>query len=420
MAVAKRLVDEAVVAKKLVVVAEEEVELEAVKFWRVVEPRCKRLVVEPVTKLRVLAKRSVVVALVVVERVTSFRSEKVFKPENPLLSVRRVDEAKPERVTQESDPPLQCKLWLLPVQVVRPKPLMSVPKRCVVEALPEMYMEEEVASVVVERVTSLRSLKVLRPVKPLLSVRRVDEAKPERVTQESAPPLQCKLWLLPVQVVRPKPLMSVPKRCVVEALPEMYMEEEVASVVVERVTSLRSEKVLSPVKPLLSVRRVEEAKPERVTQESDPPLQCKLWLAPVQVVRPKPLMSVPKRCVVEALPEMYMEEEVASVVVERVTSLRSLKVLRPVKPLLSVRRVDEAKPERVTQESAPPLQCKLWLLPVQVVRPKPLMSVPKRCVVEALPEMYMEEEVALVVVELRAVKFWRVEEPLTRRLARVV
>jgi hypothetical protein len=36
--VAKRLVDEAVVAKKLVEVAEEDVELTAVKFWRVVEP----------------------------------------------------------------------------------------------------------------------------------------------------------------------------------------------------------------------------------------------------------------------------------------------------------------------------------------------------------------------------------------------
>jgi hypothetical protein len=94
-----------------------------------------RLVVEPVTKLKVLAKRSVVVALVVVERVTSFKSVKVFKPEKPLLSVRRVDEAKPERVTQESAPPLQCKLWLLPVQVVRPKPLMLVPKRLVEEAV---------------------------------------------------------------------------------------------------------------------------------------------------------------------------------------------------------------------------------------------------------------------------------------------
>ena len=36
--VEKRLVEEAVVAKKLVVVAEVVVELIAVKFWRVVEP----------------------------------------------------------------------------------------------------------------------------------------------------------------------------------------------------------------------------------------------------------------------------------------------------------------------------------------------------------------------------------------------
>ena len=40
--VEKRLVEEAVVEKKLVVVAEDEVELTAVKFWRVVEPMTRR------------------------------------------------------------------------------------------------------------------------------------------------------------------------------------------------------------------------------------------------------------------------------------------------------------------------------------------------------------------------------------------
>jgi hypothetical protein len=61
-AVAKRFVELAVVANKLVVVAEAPVAFENVKFCSVVEPIAKRLVVEPVTKLKVLAKKFVVVA----------------------------------------------------------------------------------------------------------------------------------------------------------------------------------------------------------------------------------------------------------------------------------------------------------------------------------------------------------------------
>ena len=75
-----KLDDEAVVEKKFVVVAEVEVEVRAVKFWRVVEPTTRRspdeLMVEvalPPTErtlaVRVPAKRSVEVAAVVVERV---------------------------------------------------------------------------------------------------------------------------------------------------------------------------------------------------------------------------------------------------------------------------------------------------------------------------------------------------------------
>jgi hypothetical protein len=123
--VAKRLVEEAVVAKKLVVVAEVPVAFEKVKLWRVVEPIAVRLVVEPVTKARKLVKRlPVVVALVVVERVTSLRSVKVLSPLKPLLSVRRVDEAK---------------LPLQPVQepTVRFPIVAELEKRIDVEALPE-------------------------------------------------------------------------------------------------------------------------------------------------------------------------------------------------------------------------------------------------------------------------------------------
>jgi hypothetical protein len=129
----------------------------------------------------------------------------------------------------------------------------------------------------------------------------------------------------------------------------------------------------------------------------------------------EPPLAVLKNRFVELAVVANILVVVALVVVERVTSLRSVKVLSPLKPLLSVRRVDEAKPERVTQESDPPLQCKLWLLPVQVVRPKPLMSVPKRCVVEALVAKKLVV-VAEVEVELEAVKFWSVVEPIAVRL----
>ena len=78
--VPKRLVDEAVVAKLFVVVALVEVELSAVKFWRVEEPFTRRLARVPrplmnvvpkfaavaniFVELAVVAKRLVVVALV--------------------------------------------------------------------------------------------------------------------------------------------------------------------------------------------------------------------------------------------------------------------------------------------------------------------------------------------------------------------
>ena len=76
----KRLVEEAVVEKKLVVVALVEVDCRAVKFWRVVEPTTNRspdeLMVEvaepPILKLLPVScppKREVEVAEVVVERV---------------------------------------------------------------------------------------------------------------------------------------------------------------------------------------------------------------------------------------------------------------------------------------------------------------------------------------------------------------
>ena len=58
------------------------------------------------------------------------------------------------------------------------------------------------------------------------------------------------------------------------------------------------------------------------------------------------------------------------------------------------------------------------LLVWQVVRLKPLMVVPVRLVVEAKVANKLVV-VALDDVEFRAVKFWRVDEPLTLRFANV-
>jgi hypothetical protein len=54
----------------------------------------------------------------------------------------------------------------------------------------------------------------------------------------------------------------------------------------------------------------------------------------------------------------------------------------------------------------------------QVVRPKPVILVPERLVVEAVVAKRLVV-VALLDVELTAVKFWRVVEPLERMLAKV-
>ncbi len=61
------------------------------------------------------------------------------------------------------------------------------------------------------------------------------------------------------------------------------------------------------------------------------------------------------------------------------------------------------EPEGVKQPNAPPLHCKA-LPPEQVLRPNPLIEVPKKLVVLAVVLKKLVE-VALVVVELMAVKF---------------
>ncbi len=76
-------------------------------------------------------------------------------------------------------------------------------------------------------------------------------------------------------------------------------------------------KVLAPEKVLLSARRVVEAvESVGVAQPKAPEEHCTKE-PPVQVERPKPLMLVPKRLVVEAV-VLKRLVEVALVVVERV------------------------------------------------------------------------------------------------------
>ena len=100
----------------------------------------------------------------------------------------------------------------------------------VVEALPpidrELLVREEekklveVAWVEVERVMLE---KMLAPVKVLESVSKVEEAV-ESVAQTKLPPVQVSL-LVPVQVLKPKPLIAAPKRLVVEAVVEKKLVE---------------------------------------------------------------------------------------------------------------------------------------------------------------------------------------------------
>lgn len=70
-----------------------------------------------------------------------------------------------------------------------------------------------------------------------------------------------------------------------------------------------------------------------------------------------------------------------------------------------------------SQPKVPPLQVRT-LFEVHVVRPKPLIEVPKRLVVLAVVAK-REVVVAELEVELIAVKFWRVVEPLAKMLEKV-
>jgi len=179
----------------------------------------------------------------------------------------------------------------------------------------------------------------------------------------------------------------VVKRLVLEAvvLKELV---EVAAVVVERLAMKPPVKVEEAVemKPPKKPRVVVVETPQGWTvqekeepvvsgaQPKTPPDQVRK-LPAVQLARPKPLMLVPERLVVEAVPEKRAE----------VVALTAVKFCKVEEPLTS----------RLAKVAAPDVRL-----------------VEKRLVEEAVVEK------RLVVVALTAVKFWRVEEPLTRRLVK--
>lgn len=81
---AKRLVEEAVVAKKLVLVALVEVLFEAVKFWRVVDPFARRLVMVALDAKRLVEDAVVAKKLVVVAEVpVAFEKVKFWRVVEP-------------------------------------------------------------------------------------------------------------------------------------------------------------------------------------------------------------------------------------------------------------------------------------------------------------------------------------------------
>jgi hypothetical protein len=176
--VLKRLVVEAVVAKKLVVVALVPVAFTKVKFWRVEEALSKRLapvielavrvptlpeVLNKLVEDAVVEKKLVVVAEVVVERVML---SKMLAPVKVLLSVRRVEEAAatPEIVPQVTNPEaLALRALALPLQLPVAK------KRLVVDAVVVKRLVV-VALVVVELPSTVRL--EARVILPLVSIAR--------------------------------------------------------------------------------------------------------------------------------------------------------------------------------------------------------------------------------------------------------
>lgn len=147
----KRLVEDAVVAKELVVVALVPVAVVKLNRCRVVEPETRRspevlieveavLPIARVLALRALPKRLVVVAEVEVLLVMLL---KMFAPVKVLASLKSVVEAVLSvLVTQEKAPPVQRRAWLPAVQVLRLAPKKLVAKRLVLDAVVEKKLVE--------------------------------------------------------------------------------------------------------------------------------------------------------------------------------------------------------------------------------------------------------------------------------------
>jgi hypothetical protein len=370
--VEKRLVEDAVVAKKFVVVAEVPVAVVKVKFCNVEELVARRSAAVKVPlnvsfePRAVVYERDVVVALVVVElipvkfwRVVDPVARivlKVLAPVKALLSASKVVEATTILAVPSKEIPL----------IVR-----AVCNFVAVPALPEM-----------EPVMVL--VKVLFPVKALLSARRVEEAA-VRVEQPNWPePLKVKAFEAVLHVERPAPKKFVVDAVVVKRL------VEVALVVVELPKVVPPVKLFMPLNPLLSPSRVVEATTILAVPSNETPLIVRAVWSLVAV----PALPETEPWIVLATKRLVV---VAEVVVERPKVTPFTKVVEAAVQILEFPRLREARTTPVVGEMVrvpPPLS------ETEVTEPEP--------VPQALP---MEKT-------LPVASTWRQPAPVeTKRLA---
>jgi hypothetical protein len=187
----KRLVELAVVLKKLVVVAEVPVAFTKVKFWRVVEPVRRRLpkvpeprvrepmlalVLKRLVELEVVEKKLVVVAFVVVELVAVRASvEMLFETREAMVPrvLVRMEEKKLVEVALVEVELTAVKFWRVVEPVSARLPTVAVPRepvprlKLVEKRLVEDAVVEKKFVVVAEVPVAFRKVKFWRVVEPV-------------------------------------------------------------------------------------------------------------------------------------------------------------------------------------------------------------------------------------------------------------
>jgi hypothetical protein len=156
---------------------------------------------------------------------------------------------------------------------------------------------------------------------------------------------------------------------------------------------------VTPVKLLLSVRSVDEAAVVGQVVRQMSPVRQRVVKVPLVEKRLVEVAWVEVEFLAVKFWRVVDEVTKRLVVVARVAT-RLSKVLMPVKALLLARRVEEA-----AVAAEPVIEPTMVFVTVRLVK-TPLVA-------------KSEVEVALVVVDSSPVKFWRVEEEVERRLAKV-